>query len=107
MLVFLVVVKYFSVCCRCWCVLFCMLFFFSSRRRHTSCALVTGVQTCALPICFLQNFFCEIYGECHIKAQSCRSRMGDTRPPLIRKRISNGLPKQTNNPCGSKKECKR
>src|SRR3546814_3289597 len=27
------------------------LFFFSSRRRHTICALVTGVQTCALPIC--------------------------------------------------------
>src|SRR3546814_4145862 len=27
-----------------------MFFFFSSRRRHTSCALVTGVQTCALPI---------------------------------------------------------
>src|SRR3546814_4826354 len=25
-------------------------FFFSSRRRHTCCALVTGVQTCALPI---------------------------------------------------------
>src|SRR3546814_8519413 len=31
----------------CDCV-FC--FFFSSRRRHTRCALVTGVQTCALPI---------------------------------------------------------
>src|SRR3546814_10871706 len=30
------------------------LFFFSSRRRHTRCALVTGVQTCALPI-FLQR----------------------------------------------------
>src|SRR3546814_3888377 len=30
----------FVVCC----------FFFSSRRRHTRCALVTGVQTCALPI---------------------------------------------------------
>src|SRR3546814_1338504 len=29
------------------CVVFC---FFSSRRRHTRCALVTGVQTCALPI---------------------------------------------------------
>src|SRR3546814_3141918 len=28
-----------------------VLFFFSSRRRHTICALVTGVQTCALPIC--------------------------------------------------------
>src|SRR3546814_8113386 len=27
-----------------------MAFFFSSRRRHTRCALVTGVQTCALPI---------------------------------------------------------
>src|SRR3546814_5895795 len=27
-----------------------MYVFFSSRRRHTSCALVTGVQTCALPI---------------------------------------------------------
>src|SRR3546814_19755308 len=26
---------------------------FSSRRRHTICALVTGVQTCALPICYL------------------------------------------------------
>src|SRR3546814_2894844 len=30
------------------CVVYC--FFFSSRRRHTRCALVTGVQTCALPI---------------------------------------------------------
>src|SRR3546814_4255302 len=28
-------------------------FFFPSRRRHTKCALVTGVQTCALPICHL------------------------------------------------------
>src|SRR3546814_3746094 len=28
-----------------------LCFFFSSRRRHTRCALVTGVQTCALPIC--------------------------------------------------------
>src|SRR6184192_4521733 len=30
--------------------LFFFFFFFSSRRRHTSCRLVTGVQTCALPI---------------------------------------------------------
>src|SRR3546814_15030361 len=28
-----------------------IVFFFSSIRRHTRCALVTGVQTCALPIC--------------------------------------------------------
>src|SRR3546814_17330383 len=39
------------------CIIRCMVFatyfvfFFSSRRRHTNCALVTGVQTCALPIC--------------------------------------------------------
>src|SRR3546814_17674022 len=32
-----------------WCV------FFSSRRRHTRCALVTGVQTCALPISLLSR----------------------------------------------------
>src|SRR3546814_16987131 len=33
-----------------------VMFFFSSRRRHTRCALVTGVQTCALPICLLATF---------------------------------------------------
>src|SRR3546814_1046342 len=39
---------FFSLCvCMCFC---CFFFFFSSRRRHTRCALVTGVQTCALPI---------------------------------------------------------
>src|SRR3546814_1226695 len=34
-------------------------FFFSSRRRHTRCALVTGVQTCALPIslCLCVRYF--------------------------------------------------
>src|SRR3546814_2265270 len=32
---------------------FSCVFFFSSRRRHTRCALVTGVQTCALPIYML------------------------------------------------------
>src|SRR3546814_20523927 len=35
-----------SYCCLC----VVLYFFFSSRRRHTRCALVTGVQTCALPI---------------------------------------------------------
>src|SRR3546814_9271594 len=39
-----------------WCCLL-FVFFFSSRRRHTRCALVTGVQTCALPIYFI---FCTI-----------------------------------------------
>src|SRR3546814_8760989 len=32
-----------------------VVFFFSSRRRHTRCALVTGVQTCALPICLSKH----------------------------------------------------
>src|SRR3546814_12063670 len=32
-----------------------LFFFFSSRRRHTRCALVTGVQTCALPISNVQS----------------------------------------------------
>src|SRR3546814_5318883 len=32
-----------------------MSFFFSSRRRHTRCALVTGVQTCALPISIMSR----------------------------------------------------
>src|SRR3546814_20697194 len=31
------------------------MFFFSRRRRHTRCALVTGVQTCALPISELSS----------------------------------------------------
>src|SRR3546814_8718202 len=34
----------------------CCVFFFSSRRRHTRCALVTGVQTCALPISVRHGF---------------------------------------------------
>src|SRR3546814_10322224 len=37
--------------CQDMCCVMCCLFF-SSRRRHTRCALVTGVQTCALPIFF-------------------------------------------------------
>src|SRR3546814_10820016 len=44
----------FSILIVFWCLIlficFTCFFFFSSRRRHTRCALVTGVQTCALPI---------------------------------------------------------
>src|SRR3546814_9315615 len=35
--------------------MYLVFFFFSSRRRHTRCALVTGVQTCALPISDEEN----------------------------------------------------
>src|SRR3546814_4001955 len=41
------------------------MFVFSSRRRHTRCALVTGVQTCALPIFNNRRFADEL-------AQVCR-----------------------------------
>src|SRR3546814_18568683 len=40
----------------------CMRFFFSSRRRHTRCALVTGVQTCALPLAVLIHAIAQIDG---------------------------------------------
>src|SRR3546814_1749398 len=43
--VFIVYIRYITFVC-----LFSLFFFFSSRRRHTRCALVTGVQTCSLPI---------------------------------------------------------
>src|SRR3546814_14082540 len=39
-------------------------FFFSSRRRHTRCALVTGVQTCALPT---SSFAKIAYASCWVK----------------------------------------
>src|SRR3546814_5476024 len=50
--------------------LFVFFFFFSSRRRHTRCALVTGVQTCALPILFEGHYFCKVEEEA-IFAQAC------------------------------------
>src|SRR3546814_1074756 len=50
-------------------------FFFSSRRRHTRCALVTGVQTCALPIsCQAQQ---------QSAAQSCRPSGRNSRTVLL------------------------
>src|SRR3546814_7924915 len=42
-------------------------FFFSSKRRHTRCALVTGVQTCALPICkWRPRSFDTLIGQDHV-----------------------------------------
>src|SRR3546814_17765131 len=41
-----------------------MVFFFSSRRRHTRCALVTGVQTCALPISARSWSWSDRCGDC-------------------------------------------
>src|SRR3546814_7867341 len=54
-----------------WCGIVC--FFFSSRRRHTRCALVTGVQTCALPICFtvLALFVVDRFGRRPVLLTGC------------------------------------
>src|SRR3546814_17682155 len=60
----------FIVVCHLFCLfVFFVFFFFSSRRRHTRCALVTGVQTCALPICART---CRLH---------CRTRAGRRRCP--------------------------
>src|SRR3546814_3407418 len=76
MMLLCIVVYDLSISC---CVLHVLFFlFFSSRRRHTRCALVTGVQTCALPICCLESqltsrvsFFRGIpgFGECRCEVE--------------------------------------
>src|SRR3546814_6057037 len=60
------------------------LFFFSSRRRHTSCALGPGVQTCALPIsslCMtrvgLGKYLAGL--SLHRQLASCREKQGSTK----------------------------
>src|SRR3546814_2255058 len=67
-------------------------FFFSSRRRHTRCALVTGVQTCALPIfagfdtsknmlTLIMNFMIDRpdqYERCAQDHEYCRQVMDET-----------------------------
>src|SRR3546814_10746939 len=57
------------------------LFFFSSRRRHTRCALVTGVQTCALPI----------YPACPIAAVAYLTNAGDAKSWGIEAEYSQGF----------------
>src|SRR3546814_925876 len=51
--------------------MFCIVgvvFFFSSRRRHTRCALVTGVQTCALPISRTASRRWRVAGTCGVSS---------------------------------------
>src|SRR3546814_9593968 len=56
----------------------CFFFFFSSGRRHTSCALVTGVQTCALPIYLLLD-------DLGLEAPTTRRRARQRRRPPSRR----------------------
>src|SRR3546814_11678413 len=63
------------------------VFFFSSRRRHTRCALVTGVQTCALPILLEIAFFLGVQaGRRLVEHQQARPRdhaTGDFKAALV------------------------
>src|SRR3546814_7976384 len=65
-------------------VLECTLFyfFFSSRGRHTRCALVTGVQSCALPIYGAWENFLPISGFTSSSACSAVVAPADTMPAL-------------------------
>src|SRR3546814_9522855 len=60
------------------------VFFFSSRRRHTSGALVTGVQTCALPISWVSQ------GGGQFSVEGTLLAVGDVPPTLMHHRF--GLP---------------
>src|SRR3546814_8613097 len=69
-------------------------FFFSSRRRHTRCALVTGVQTCALPI--LPDFIrlAEAFGLVGLRAEKpsevddvIREMIDTDRPVIVDMRV--------------------
>src|SRR3546814_1573569 len=57
---------------------FILCFFFSSRRRHTRCALVTGVQTCALPILMHKAETVSFFGEIHRRCPSTHTRLYTT-----------------------------
>src|SRR3546814_1309825 len=64
-------------------------FFFSSRRRHTRCALVTGVQTCALPISRVGHLRPDEQRKVELVARIIRSRfdpgaMIEPRPRISR-----------------------
>src|SRR3546814_7889891 len=59
-----------------------VFFFFSSRRRHTRCALVTGVQTCALPISALPRALQEAKAAIE-KGGDVAAALADARSALI------------------------
>src|SRR3546814_16643502 len=66
------------------------VFFFSSRRRHTSCALVTGVQTCALPIYDNGAHRCQII-QLGVWNRDSPAKAGGTQPLPLQKPLRNHL----------------
>src|SRR3546814_2859825 len=76
---------------------FCYVFFFSSRRRHTRCALVTGVQTCALPICAERTRALSMHGEGKLDELSLSEALTAGRRAFVLAALSvrAGLPEAT------------
>src|SRR3546814_7734923 len=66
---------------------------FSSRRRHTRCALVTGVQTCALPIYRQTRVPAEKDGDCWDTAQKWAFLAEQTRVALLQERLRQDHPR--------------
>src|SRR3546814_4561939 len=65
----------------------CDGFFFSSRRRHTRCALVTGVQTCALPIyVYLAGASAKAYLDAYVISPGWQELSDPLKARVIRKR---------------------
>src|SRR3546814_12941810 len=67
-----------------------VLFFFSIRRRHTRCALVTGVQTCALPIYTARQSRIEIRPGL-VRLLSGQSSVARLRPKLAARGIARDI----------------
>src|SRR3546814_9097203 len=85
-----------------------VLFFVSSRRRHTRCALVTGVQTCALPIFVISvHGISDWAGEGEVRTTGVPFRVTDGETQIVAVRQGLGM---TTLPCRSEerrvgKEC--
>src|SRR3546814_3145127 len=84
----------------CWLCMFSSfcLFFFSSRRRHTRCALVTGVQTCALPI-FSSKF--RVFSLIILAEISSLSRSASVSSLIVPPRISRSEERRVGKECVS------
>src|SRR3546814_8960719 len=67
-----------------------MCFFFSSRRRHTRCALVTGVQTCALPISLKDLFATELFSDVQIRDDQGNLTIEIKENPVINRIVLEG-----------------
>src|SRR3546814_19549312 len=87
-----------------------LIFFFSSRRRHTRCSLVTGVQTCALPISASSPYWVTIVGQagptactkCSVPAVNAPGTMMIVSMPKARRSEERSVGKECVSTCRSR-----